>query len=45
MAAHALDHLGHVILVGGDPETISCMGFKRVDGVAEPLEMAPDTVG
>src|SRR5919108_1925957 len=28
-AAHALDHLGALILLGGDPETTSCMGLKR----------------
>jgi hypothetical protein len=44
-AAHTLDHLGDVILVGGDPEITSCMGLKRADSVAEALEMAQDTVG
>src|SRR4051812_37606220 len=44
-AAHALDHVGDVILVGGDPEITSCMGLKRADSVAEALEMAQDTVG
>ncbi len=44
-AAHALDHLGKVILVGGDPMTTERMGFKRADSIAEALEMAEDTVG
>jgi hypothetical protein len=44
-AAHALDHVGDVILVGGDPMTTKRMGFKRADTVAESLEMAEDTVG
>ena len=44
-AAHALDHLGDVILVGGDPMTTERMGLKRADTIAEALEMAQDTVG
>ena len=44
-AAHALDHLGGVILVGGDPETTSRMGLGRADTVADALQMAQDTVG
>ena len=44
-AAHALDHVGGVILVGADPMTTKRMGFKRTDSVAEALEMAKDTVG
>lgn len=44
-AAHALDYLGDVILVGGDPMTTSRMGLKRADTVAEALEMAQDVVG
>lgn len=44
-AAHALDHLGDVILVGGDPDATKRMGLKRTDSVAEALETAKDTVG
>ena len=44
-AAHALDHLGNAILVGGDPHTTSRMGLGRADSVAEALQMAQDTVG
>jgi hypothetical protein len=44
-AAHALDHVGDVILVGGDPMTTKRMGIKRADTVAEALQMAQDTVG
>ena len=44
-AAHATEHLGDVILVGGDPMTSKRLGFKRSDSVAEALEMAQDTVG
>ena len=44
-AAHALDHVGDVILVGGDPMTTKRLGLKRADTVAEALELAKDTVG
>ena len=44
-AAHALEHLGDVIFVGGDPTATKRMGFKRSDSVAQALEMAQDTVG
>jgi hypothetical protein len=44
-AAHALDHLGDAILVGGDPMTTERMGLKRADSIAEALQMAQDTVG
>ena len=44
-AAHALDHVGNVILVGGNPETTRRMGLGRADTVAEALQMAQDTVG
>ncbi len=44
-AAHALDHLGAAILVGGDPTTTKRMGLGRSNSVAEALEMAKDTVG
>jgi hypothetical protein len=33
--AHALDHLGGVVFVGGDPHTTSRMGYKRADTIAE----------
>jgi hypothetical protein len=44
-AAHALDHLEDVILVGGDPMTTKRMGLKHADSVAEALQMAQDIVG
>ncbi len=43
--AHALDHLGDVIFVGGDPMTTKHMGYKRADTIAEALQIAQDTVG
>ena len=44
-AAHALDHLGGVILVGGDPENTKRMGLRRADTVADAFQMAQDIVG
>jgi hypothetical protein len=44
-AAHALDHLGGAILVGGDPAATRRMGLGRADTIAEALEMARDVVG
>ncbi len=44
-AAHALDHLGDVILVGGDPHTTSRMGLGRAQTITEALQMAEGTVG
>jgi hypothetical protein len=44
-AAHALDHVADVILVGGNPETTRRMGLGRANTVAEALQMAQDTVG
>jgi hypothetical protein len=43
--AHALDHLGGVIFVGGDPRTTKHMGYGRADSVAEALQMAQGVVG
>ena len=43
--AHALDHLGGVIFVGGDPHTTSRMGYKRADTIAEALQIAEPIVG
>ncbi len=44
-ASHALDYLGDVILVGGDPMTTQRMGLKRADTIADALQMAQDSVG
>jgi hypothetical protein len=43
--AHALDYVGDVVFVGGDPMTTARMGYKRADTVLEALEMVKDTVG
>ncbi len=43
--AHALDHLGAVIIVGGDRDAVRRMGFKPASTLADALEMAEDVVG
>jgi lactate racemase len=43
--AHALEHLGEVIFVGGDPATCRRMGFRRADTLRDALEMAEQVVG
>jgi lactate racemase len=43
--AHALEHLGDVIFVGGDRKTTARMGFRSASTLADALEMARDTVG
>ena len=43
--AHALDHLGSVIVVGGDPKAVRRLGFKPASTLQDALEMASDTVG
>ncbi|HEV2361162.1 MAG TPA: lactate racemase domain-containing protein [Acidimicrobiales bacterium] len=43
--AHALQHLGGVIVVGGDRAAVRRMGFKPASTLADALEMAEDVVG
>ncbi len=43
--AHALQHLGCVIFVGGDPDACRRMGFRRADTLRDALEMAEQVVG
>ena len=43
--AHALEHLGDVILVGADRAAVARMGFRTASTFADALEMASDTVG
>src|SRR5438477_549954 len=43
--AHALDHLGGVIVVGGDPAAVRRLGFKPASTMRDALEMATDVVG
>ena len=43
--AHALQHLGAVIVVGGDPKAVRRLGFKPASTLRDALEMAEDVVG
>jgi hypothetical protein len=43
--AHALEHLGGVIVVGGDSRAVRRMGFKPASTLRDALEMAEDVVG
>jgi hypothetical protein len=44
-AAHALEHVGDVIVVGGDRQTVHRLGFKCATTLEDALEMAEQTVG
>jgi lactate racemase-like protein len=43
--AHALQHVGQVIIVGGDVRAVRRMGFKPASTFRDALEMAEDVVG
>ncbi len=43
--AHALQHLGAVIVVGGDPNAVRRLGFRPASTLEDALEMASDVVG
>jgi hypothetical protein len=43
--AHALDHLGAVIVVGGDRRAVKRLGFRSASTLADALELAEDVVG
>jgi lactate racemase-like protein len=43
--AHALQHVGQVIIVGGEPRAVRRMGFKPASTLRDALEMAEDVVG
>lgn len=44
-AAHAMDHLGDVIFVGGHRRTVERLGFRSASTLSDALEIATDTVG
>jgi hypothetical protein len=44
-AAHAMEYVGDVIVVGGERETVHHLGFKCASTLADALEMAEQTVG
>jgi len=43
--AHALEWLGRVIVVGGDPRSVRRLGFVPASTMQDALEMASDVVG
>jgi lactate racemase len=43
--SHALQHLGRVIIVGGDAKAVRRLGFQRASTMTDALEMAGDVVG
>jgi hypothetical protein len=43
--AHALAHVGRVIIVGGEPRSVRRMGFTPATTLDDALEMATDVVG
>ena len=43
--AHALDHVGAVVIVGGDRAAVRRLGFEPASSMADALEMASDVVG
>ena len=43
--AHALQHLGKVIVVGGDVRAVKRLGFKAASTLQDAFEMAEDVVG
>jgi len=43
--AHALEHVGSTIIVGGDRRAVRQMGFRPASTLADALEMAQDQVG
>ncbi len=44
-AAHAMDHVGDVIWVGGNRKAVRRLGFRAASTLSDALEMASDTVG
>ena len=43
--SHALEHLGRVIIVGGDPKAVRRLGFLPASTLDDAFEMASDVVG
>ncbi len=43
--AHALQHLGAVVVVGGDSAAVHRLGFRSASTLEDALEMAADVVG
>jgi len=43
--SHALEHLGGVVVVGGDPSTVRRLGFRPASTMDDAFEIASDVVG
>jgi len=43
--SHAMEHLGRVIIVGGDPAAVRRLGFMPASTLDDAFEMASDVVG
>jgi Lactate racemase N-terminal domain len=43
--AHGRDHAADVIFVGGEPKSVSRLGYRRASSLRDAIEMAKDTVG
>lgn len=43
--SHAMQHLGRVIIVGGDSRAVHRLGFKSASTMQDAFEMAEDVVG
>ncbi|MEE2646048.1 MAG: lactate racemase domain-containing protein [Actinomycetota bacterium] len=43
--SHALEHLGRVIIVGGETSAVRRLGFQSASTLSDALEMASDVVG
>ncbi len=43
--AHALEHLGRVVVVGGDAKAVRRLGFSPATTLADAFEIASDVVG
>jgi len=43
--SHAMQHLGQVIVVGGDARAVRRLGFKPATTLSDALEMSSDVVG
>ena len=43
--SHALEHLGRVIIVGGETAAVRRLGFQSASTLSDALEMASDVVG
>ncbi len=43
--SHAMQHLGTIIIVGGDQKAVRRLGFQSASTLQDALEIATDVVG